>query len=272
MFMAGSHPSFRRAAPPIPFSVLLGFLFVFLASAVWLRWPRGEDVAGTVTREGGGPGVAGRGPGVVAPPRCTYADAPTARHAYSEWESTLLDTTYSLPRTYSPPDLVTADRAGFSGAFLVRALLVEDLTDLRSAAEAAGHPVELAAAFRSYVQQADLFERREASLGLSNARRGTARPGHSEHQLGTAVDFKSRGAADVTMAWGATPAGRWMQANAHRFGFVLSYPNGRTGVTCYGYEPWHFRYFGRALAAKIRSSGLTAREYLWAIQKGRATN
>jgi D-alanyl-D-alanine carboxypeptidase len=56
---------------------------------------------------------------------------------------------------------------------------------------------------------------------------------------------------------------RWMADNAWRFGFVLSYPKGRSDQTCYAYEPWHYRYFGRDLAAKIHASGLTTREYLW---------
>jgi D-alanyl-D-alanine carboxypeptidase len=54
-----------------------------------------------------------------------------------------------------------------------------------------------------------------------------------------------------------------MAANAWRYGFVMSYPRGREDVTCYLYEPWHYRYFGRALAARIHASGLTPREFLW---------
>jgi D-alanyl-D-alanine carboxypeptidase len=143
---------------------------------------------------------------------------------------------------------------------------------LRAAAEAAGIPVDLAAAYRSYAVQEDLFRRRLATLGRARALEKTARPGHSEHQLGTAVDFKSQGAADVTDAWARSPEGRWMHANAHRFGFVMSYPAGRDGVSCYGYEPWHFRYFGQAMAKRIHSSGLTPREYLWRLEQRRTAN
>jgi D-alanyl-D-alanine carboxypeptidase len=55
-----------------------------------------------------------------------------------------------------------------------------------------------------------------------------------------------------------------MKAHAWEYGFVMSYPKGKTGVTCYSFEPWHFRYFGRELAARIHASGRTTREYLWA--------
>jgi D-alanyl-D-alanine carboxypeptidase len=72
--------------------------------------------------------------------------------------------------------------------------------------------------------------------------------------------------ADVTDGWARSSEGRWMHANAHRFGFIMSYPAGLDAVSCYGHEPWHFRYFGPAMAKRIHSSGLTPREYLWSLQ------
>jgi D-alanyl-D-alanine carboxypeptidase len=90
-----------------------------------------------------------------------------------------------------------------------------------------------------------------------------ARPGHSEHQLGVAIDFRTAGATG-TGNFGSTPAGRWLAIHAWEYGFVMSYPNGRTTVTCYDGEPWHFRYVGRTQAAEIHASGETVREYLWA--------
>ncbi len=272
MTTAVRHPSARRAPPPIPFPLLLGVLVAVLASAIGLRWPRGEDATGALAQRAEAGGLGSRPPVAAPPPECAYRDVPALRREYSDWKTTLLDTAFVLPRTYSPPDLVPTEGAGFFGPFLVRAFVLEDLAALREAAEAAGHPVDLAAAYRSYAQQDDLFRRRRAGLGPVRALKRTARPGHSEHQLGTAVDFKSRGAADVTVAWATTSEGRWMGTNAHRFGFVMSYPAGRASVTCYDYEPWHFRYFGRALAARIHSSGLTPREYLWALGHRGAEN
>ena len=271
MTTAVRHPSARRTTPPIPFPVLLSVLFVLLASAVGLRWPREDGRTGTPVRHGVASSVR-PGDRSLAPPACAYRDIATPRRAYSEWDTTLLDTAYALPKDYAPPDLVSAEGAGFSGPFLVRAFVIEDLAALRAAAEAAGNPVDLAAAYRSYAQQDDLFRRRRATLGRTRALERTARPGHSEHQLGTAVDFKSGGAADVTEAWARTSEGRWIHANAHRFGFVMSYPAGRDAVSCYGYEPWHFRYFGRAMAKRIHSSGLTPREYLWRLQQRETAN
>ena len=61
-------------------------------------------------------------------------------------------------------------------------------------------------------------------------------------------------------------AGAWLRVNAWKYGFVMSYPKGKTAVTCYQYEPWHYRYVGRTRARLIRSSGLTLREFLWREQ------
>jgi D-alanyl-D-alanine carboxypeptidase len=66
--------------------------------------------------------------------------------------------------------------------------------------------------------------------------------------------------------WGKSKAGKWLKANAWKYGFVMSYPKGKTAVTCYTYEPWHYRYVGRPLAKDVRDSTLTLREFLWQRQ------
>ena len=104
--------------------------------------------------------------------------------------------------------------------------------------------------------------------GYAVALKESARAGHSEHQLGTTVDFRSYGGSapwDYT-DWATTKAGAWLKANAWKYGFVMSYPKGKTSVTCYAYEPWHYRYVGRTARGAIRASGLTLREYLWREQ------
>jgi zinc D-Ala-D-Ala carboxypeptidase len=207
---------------------------------------------------------------VPAPPACAYGSKLARGATYAQWRSTLLDTTFRLPSGYAPPDLVPVSQAGFHSGLLVRSLVVDNLSALRAAAAAAGHPLEIVAAYRSYQYQADLFHRREERLGADEAMRKTARPGHSEHQLGTAVDFKRAGAPTATEAFGTTATGKWLLANASSFGFVLSYPEGQDALTCYAYEPWHFRYVGKRTAARIVASGLTTREYLWAHRPPKA--
>jgi zinc D-Ala-D-Ala carboxypeptidase len=139
------------------------------------------------------------------------------------------------------------------------------------AAAAAGSPLAVYSAFRSYRTQVAVFGKWVRVLGAKNALLGTARPGHSEHQLGLAIDFKAKGGP---LPWTyydwskGTTAGRWLAAHAWQYGFVMSYPVGKTKKTCYGFEPWHYRYVGRDEAAQIHSSGLTVREWLWQRQPG----
>jgi len=198
------------------------------------------------------------------PPPCGFGDELTAHARYADWARTLLDGRLSLPSGYEPPDLASIEEAGFEEKnLLVRSFVIPDLRALREAAEDAGRPVDVIASYRSYWHQKDLFERRVEELGPEEARAHTARPGHSEHQLGTTIDFKLPDEDDVDQSFGSTATGRWLGANAYRFGFVESYPEGKTDVTCYTYEPWHFRYVGRERAERIRASGLTLREFLW---------
>lgn len=276
--MPGRSP--HRGATAIPFALVAGALVLVLGLVVAVRaWTDGSTttdptsgstpVATSPTASASAtPSTLGSSPTSVPSPRaCAYGDEPTRFDAFDQWDRTLLDTTFRIDRTYAPPDLDSSAEAGFQDGFLVRSLMVEDLLALGQAAASAGHPVELIAAYRTYEQQADLFDRRVDELGEEEAMAKTARPGHSEHQLGTTVDFKDPGAQDVTAEWGATPSGIWMRENAWRFGFVESYPEGQEQVTCYAYEPWHYRYLGRAVAADVHESGLTLREYLWVWQE-----
>jgi zinc D-Ala-D-Ala carboxypeptidase len=247
--------------------VVVAFLLVSrLISAVVSLFDSGGRSA-AVTQSSGRSSTA-VSPTPVPPPSCAQGNRFAAFRGYDEWQLTLLDTTFRLPKAYVPPGLKPVSKAGFKGALLVRGELIEDLTALRKAALANGTPIDIVAAFRGYDSQRSLFERRTRELGRDQALAKTARPGHSEHQLGTAVDFKSAGQRDVTESWDRTPTGKWVTENAWRFGFIQSYPKGLEGVTCYGNEPWHYRYFGQTLAARIHTSGLTVREFLWNEQKG----
>ena len=91
----------------------------------------------------------------------------------------------------------------------------------------------------------------------------SARPGHSEHQLGTALDLTSPGWNGRFGNWATeTAEGRWLADNAWRHGFVMSYPLGSQDVTCFSYEPWHYRWIGRDAAAEHQASGLYLRSFL----------
>ena len=204
---------------------------------------------------------------VPDPPPCAEGDVLVAEDPDAAWSTIVVDTERALPSSYVPDDLENISQAGFefTPGMALRGLVMADLRAMREAAAANGTPISLLATFRTHAQQADLYSRRTEELGSSEAGSRVARPGHSEHQLGTTIDVTSEGAADVDQSWAASPTGQWIASNAHQFGFLLSYPSGAEERTCYDFEPWHLRYVGRELAAAVIDSGLTLREHLYAF-------
>ncbi|MEX1047176.1 MAG: CapA family protein [Actinomycetota bacterium] len=247
--------------PPVSFRVLVGILAALGVIVVWVSLSTGGD---RETPPGKEQPRAGEQPKPPALPPCRQGEDPAVDSAEADWQRTLVDDRFALPKDYEPSDLVPVSAARFEGDFRVRRLMLGDLEALGDAAAKAGNPLGIVAAYRSFDEQASLYERREGTPEQAR----TARPGHSEHQLGTGIDFATKGETDVTRAWAADPAGEWMAGHAHEFGFVLSFPKGATRKTCFGYEPWHFRYFGPELAARIHESGLTTREFLWTNRTG----
>ena len=161
----------------------------------------------------------------------------------------LVDKQHPLPAGYAPSDLVTlagcsflVNRAGMS----LRRAAAAALEEMAAAARADGVTLVVSSAYRSYDYQAEVYGRVVREMGQEAADRESARPGHSQHQSGLVADFSS---IDDTFA--QTAAGRWMTANASRFGWSLSYPAGYEEVTGYRWESWHFRYVGKDLAAFI---------------------
>jgi zinc D-Ala-D-Ala carboxypeptidase len=204
---------------------------------------------------------------IPPPPACAEADVPVPDDPAAAWATVLIDTARALPADFGPNDLRNIADAGFpfTDGLAVRSLVVPDLDALRQAAAANGTPLSILAAYRSHAEQADLYERRVDELGDAEAGSRVARPGHSEHQLGTTIDVTTEGDTDVDQSWGATPEGQWVATTAHKYGFLLSYPPDASDRTCYDYEPWHLRYVGRELAADVIDSGLSLREYLWQL-------
>jgi len=202
-------------------------------------------------------------------PACTFGDKTTALTKESDWALTLVDTDLAVPESYVPDDLVSTSEAGLSPFNEVRSVMITDLRGMATAAAAAHASLGIASSYRDYSTQDWTFWFWVAQEGYDLASRDSARPGHSEHQLGLAIDFTEPGGADpwTYTDWGReTTAGQWLASNAWRYGFMLSYPRGQTAKTCYKYEPWHYRYVGVAEAAAIRASGLTTREWMWRHQ------
>jgi D-alanyl-D-alanine carboxypeptidase len=203
---------------------------------------------------------------IPALPTCSYVDLPATRTAFVDWDTSVLDTIFRLPRGYAPPDLTDTKKAGLNGGYYVRAVALADLAAMVAAAKAASANLAVESAYRSYTGQVLTFNGWVSQVGYRQALLTSARAGHSEHQLGTAIDFRAVGGASAWTYpdWATTKEGSWLAANAWKFGWVMSYPKGESAVTCYSYEPWHYRYVGRTQAAAIHAAGITEREWLWA--------
>ena len=204
----------------------------------------------------------------IAPP-CRFGDRPARPRAYGDWAVTLVDPEIRLPPGYEPPDLVSTADAGFPTDVPVREVVLDDLRALRRAARAGGIDLDVTFGYRSHRLQEILFAEWSERRGEREALATVARPGHSEHQLGTSLDFTTAGTGPPDPGWGNTRDGAWIAEHAGRFGFVISYPKGKRSVTCYAPEPWHVRYVGREHAARLAESGLTLREYLWCLREPR---
>lgn len=119
------------------------------------------------------------------------------------------------------------------------------LDKLLSGAKKADAELVVISGCRGYDGQKKLYDDYKKRDGQAKADKFSARPGHSEHQLGLAFDVGARnGEHELDIAFGTTKAGRWVAAHAHTYGFVVRYPSGQTAVTGYEPEPWHIRFVG----------------------------
>jgi D-alanyl-D-alanine carboxypeptidase len=140
--------------------------------------------------------------------------------------------------------------------------------ELAAAMRAAGKgTLILNSGFRNYNTQKALYDRTKETRGLAVAEKLSARPGHSEHQLGLAADFSARGQGCVILVcFGNTEAGRWVEENSHEYGFILRYPKGYRAITGFQYEPWHFRYVGVELSTEMKTKGIKTLEEFWELE------
>jgi D-alanyl-D-alanine carboxypeptidase len=170
-----------------------------------------------------------------------------------------------LPDNYVPSDLVSLDGlVSVTGSGMrLRKEAATALSQMAMAAKAEGIDLVVLSAYRSYWQQQNTFNYWVSKAGLQEAETFSARPGHSQHQLGTAVDFADGPSGqNFDQNFDATAKGAWLANNAFKFGFVLSYPKGKEAITGYTYEPWHYRYIGVENAQRMIESGLILEEFL----------
>ena len=177
----------------------------------------------------------------------------------------LVDKAHFLPEGYAPPDLISLTAATAQGrsytisrdGLSLRAPAERALEEMARAARADGVTLLASSTYRSYEYQVGVYRRNVEQMGQAAADRESARPGASQHQLGTVVDFGS-----ITDEFAQTKAGRWLDENAHRFGWSLSFPQGYEDVTGYRWECWHYRYLGREALAFQRKWFCNVQQYM----------
>ena len=137
------------------------------------------------------------------------------------------------------------------------------LEEMFVAAKEEGVSLASVSGYRSYSKQSTIYARKKKTTGsAAKADLLVALPGTSEHQLGLAMDVAQKGSSQLNERFGNTPAGKWINDNAHRFGFIVRYQKGYEEITGYSYEPWHVRYVGKEHAQAIFESGVPMEIYI----------
>lgn len=177
-----------------------------------------------------------------------------------------------LPDTYRPQKLARFNTLAHAAESDVRLVPVagRSLERLFAGAAKDGRPLALSSAYRSITDQKALYDAYRIHYGSVYADKYVAQPGASEHQTGLAIDISDYSVACLRSAAACTlsPAtAAWLATEAPKFGFILRYPEDKETSTGIAYEPWHFRYIGKAASA-LTAAGLTLDDFVKKVNAG----
>lgn len=178
----------------------------------------------------------------------------------------LVNRNYLLPSSYVPSHLKEPDiRFSFNYKNDKRKLRKEAadaLEKMFKAAEKKNIILYGVSGYRSYARQKQIYDRNVSLYGKKSTDTVSATPGSSEHQTGLTIDISARSVGFLLdKNFGKTKEGKWVAKNAHKYGYIIRYPEGKSKITGYHYEPWHIRYVGKNLAAYLYNHKLTLEEY-----------
>ncbi|KAB7673037.1 D-alanyl-D-alanine carboxypeptidase family protein [Bacillus sp. B1-b2] len=185
----------------------------------------------------------------------------------------LVNKDFGLPDTYAPSDLVRPNVSfSFGDQDIEKSYMREEaaraLEKMFTVAQNEGIHLFAVSGYRSFTRQKEVFDAEVSQVGEEKAVEAVAYPGNSEHQTGLAMDISSQSVNFLlTEDYGVTVEGQWLANNAHLFGFILRYPQGKEDITKYKYEPWHFRYVGEKSAKDIYENDWTLEEYFNNVRK-----
>lgn len=166
-----------------------------------------------------------------------------------------------LPRAHIPNNLVDAE-SNYKVNILIDKEAKEAFDKLKEEALKYGYHIDIESGYRPYDYQEKIYNKLLEEKGFAYAVTRIAEPGKSEHQTGLAIDFciykeeKCYIEHDIK----DLEETKWVHDNAHKYGFILRYPEGKEDITKYSYEPWHIRYVGD-LAKSLFKNDLTLEEY-----------
>lgn len=178
----------------------------------------------------------------------------------------LVNRKYLLSSSYTPTDLIeTKIRFNFNYSSDKRKLRKEAAKSLEKMFKAAEKKKIIlygVSGYRSYARQKQIYDLNVARRGKSATDTVSARPGSSEHQTGLTIDISAQSVGcQLSQAFGDTKEGKWVAKNAHKYGYIVRYPDGKSKITGYHYEPWHIRYVGIPVATYLYKNKLTLEEY-----------
>lgn len=126
-----------------------------------------------------------------------------------------------------------------------------------------GFDIEVESAYRSIEYQEKVYKEIAEDKGEEYARTHVAIPGYSEHHTGLALDVCIKIGDEYKIDYDLIETGivKYMEENAHKFGFIIRYPKDKENITGYNYEPWHLRYVGYELASELHNNNLSLEEY-----------
>ena len=170
----------------------------------------------------------------------------------------LVNKEYQLPDNFIPNNLKKIDlKFSNDNQFLVKEAC-ENFEKLSNDAAKLGYKIIAVSTYRSYNYQDNLFKKYLKDYGENHTLMYSAKPGHSEHQTGLAVDVM--GSNNDYNLFEKSIEFDWMIKNSYKYGFILRYPKGKETITGFNYEPWHYRYVGKKIANEIQNK-ITLEEY-----------
>lgn len=183
----------------------------------------------------------------------------TEKTDMSKGTSILVNKYYSLPEKYKPENIVDVSNWYSYGSIQLNSEAYDAFKEMFNAAKKDNITLIINSGYRTYEYQKQVYDQYKEINGEEYADEYAARPDFSEHQTGLALDIITYNTKGEDFE--NTDAFKWLQKNAHKYGFILRYPKGKENITGYSYESWHYRYLGKDLATKVKNSKLTYDEY-----------